>query len=1233
MLVRSLTLLVSALFCLCVGKSQQYGANRVIPPSPTAASLGAYGDVQVGYYTGTAGIQVPLYTLVQGDIKMSFALSASARGLQVAEAPGWVGSGMTLAGGGVITRSTAGLPDDLHIGFDVGYYYKRSYVSQINTGMLNGTTTWLQMDDVVNSMVDLQPDIYSYNFNGYSGRFYIDLSGNIYSFSYDNVLFEPTDYNNSTADHALSKFFEKWKATTPDGLQYFFEAREWTNSTAYIGTQQRYFWHVSSWYLTKVLSPQGHQVLISYTSPNTQKPRLQEAYFDKIGKWECGVNDPVFGTTVNAPSTTLTETIHMSSVQCTNATVLFQTSVRNDLYQQYTYGTPTCSIPSTCQEDRKLDKIIIKNVHGAVVNQFDFTYYENPSARLQLTSLKEAGKTPYTFEYNGNIPVTYSNKSIDHWGYYNGANNVNLIPVTQVVIPAMNINASYGTANRLPNITYGQLGSLKKITYPTGGSTEFEYQQNDYAYVKQNAVGGGNQPAGGIRIYKITNRDAVTSQTLIKEYEYIESGTTSSGVVGSEPLYQIHIYNIPTSCGQVFWLQSGSIFPLSYTAGSTIGYGRVKEKFSDGSENIYTFKTFYDHPDEVMALVYPLNPTSNNGTILELGPRTSKDHLRGRLVGTVMKDKYGNTVKEITSNYIVKTGNAHQETFFAFTPVNDPGSQNTGGQHPVFFPIMVGYRLKSEWVVKTQDIEKTHDAVNNVDIVIQTDYSYDNATHIQLTKKTQTNSKAETVEILYRYPGDALVSPSPTTAEQDAIDELIEARAYSTLLEQEQTVSSVSIERQRFTYKQFTPAVFPLLHKVSEESNGAGLVEKLRVDEYDAAGNLTERIAKDKILSKYIWDYSNSMPIAEVSGLTTGAKLAYTSFESDNTGGWTLSNVNYIAAVHGGITGRRAYNITGEVSKTGLDENTIYTVSFWVDGDKPEITKTNANNTTSNIDNLFQLKTTLGNWKLYKGTVSGAVGIKIVKHTNDALTYIDEVRLFPSGAVIGTYTYDPLVGITSQCDVNDHILNYSYDPYGRLLMLRDEDKNIVKRYCYNYNTQSDNCEFFGNAALSRPFQKQCSYGYTGTTVDYTVPANTYWAYTQTEADAMAWAESSANGLAFANFNGACEPVIIYAVLSTENITGSGTDYFGDVVVRFYSDENRTIPFSVQNLSVNVREDVHGGLCGCLASWTNYSINCNGDTVVLFPSTVLYQQINGSGEIDYMEHYFTLLVGTGYVGGQ
>ena len=63
---------------------------------------------------------------------------------------------------------------------------------------------------------------------------------------------------------------------------------------------------------------------------------------------------------------------------------------------------------------------------------------------------------------------------------------------------------------------------------------------------------------------------------------------------------------------------------------------------------------------------------------------------------------------------------------------------------------------------------------------------------------------------------------------------------------------------------------------------------------------------------------------------------------------------------------------------------------------------------------------------------------------------IDEVRIYPADAMMTTYTYQPLAGVTSETNPSGRTIIYEYDAFGRLKYVKDEDGNIIKEHRYNY---------------------------------------------------------------------------------------------------------------------------------------------------------------------------------------
>ncbi len=282
----------------------------------------------------------------------------------------------------------------------------------------------------------------------------------------------------------------------------------------------------------------------------------------------------------------------------------------------------------------------------------------------------------------------------------------------------------------------------------------------------------------------------------------------------------------------------------------------------------------------------------------------------------------------------------------------------------------------------------------------------------------------------------------------------------------------------------------------------------MQYKDYDAKGNILSYSKKNNLENSYIWGYNNAYQIAEIKAASI-SNVAFTSFEEDGTGNWAFSGTKDAIA----FTGKKSYilSATSPIIKTGLDVSKTFIVSYW-------------SKTTSATVNGATVATGISRngWTYYEHTLpASTTGINIT-----GTVTIDELRLFPKGALMTTFTYEPLIGMSSQCDANNIVTYYEYDGFNRLKLIRDQDNNIIKKYCYNYQGQQETCGMIANEVKTGIYSPVCPAGsvLAGPPVVYTVPAGTHYANTLAAANLLAQNDVTANGQAYANANGICCPL-------------------------------------------------------------------------------------------------------------
>ncbi len=457
--------------------------------TPNAASLGKFGDIPVGHYNGIPNISIPLYTIQYGDITIPITLSYHAGGMRVPEEASWVGLGWNLQPGGTFTHQLIGddSEDNLESCFPTvyeenNYFYPMACGDPLLENECNGDDNFCYGGDPYG--IDLQPDYYIYNFPGYSGRFTIDQNGEQKFVQKSNLKIEPGDPHDliDNADQIL----ECWTITTIDGYIYIFNALEVTYTNHYEELKPS-----KTVYLTDIFSPNNRHVIFCYQ-------KLSDIH--------------------SLPSLTEMDNPHCSSpckewdLQETKSDPLFLTKI------DFSIGSVEFILSDRLDNnEKKLDKIIIKRTlnETETIKEIDLQYdyfegdpamgdflerdpsfvypLDHRSKRLKLVGLVERSgnkeNAPYFFEYYEEHRLPYKTSyARDYWDFFNGqGSNTSLLPdftrfsSTYCDFVHETYSEPYSNSDRNPDEDYTHIGTLKRITYPLGGYSEFEYEPNDFS--------------------------------------------------------------------------------------------------------------------------------------------------------------------------------------------------------------------------------------------------------------------------------------------------------------------------------------------------------------------------------------------------------------------------------------------------------------------------------------------------------------------------------------------------------------------------------------------------------------------------------------------------------------------------------------------------------------------------------------------------------------------------------
>ncbi|MEM1003565.1 MAG: hypothetical protein AAGH46_13040, partial [Bacteroidota bacterium] len=473
---------------------------KLIPNSPEAQAFAEYGSTPVNMYVGKPEIAIPIYTIKSGPIEMPISLTYDASGIKVNQLATSVGLGWNLNLGGMITRNVKGLPDQGN-GADVKVYSEE--VQDLFDFFIGGSNVLpiVQSDDIeankVKSIlskyeisdVDLEADTFTFSAAGLSGTIVID---------YKNSQAFCQEHPDIIVNYQFNSNIQSWEIIDTHGIKYTFSQKETTWSDFSILGNEYDNLYTSAWYLTE-LSHNNNSIQLNYSS-GVEWQNEQEAFNNEVtiynGDLDCHTGEVTFST--HNPPVNIGE---YKIRQPTLSTVKVNGELALSVKQSSTDRADLAG-------RKKIDGIVIHStLTGDRVKAFEFvhSYFTTPEGfdnelnkRLKLDEIRTYGQDnntssqwpitgaqyqSYFFHYiNENQLPARDSASQDYWGYYNGSPHNGMVAGnTDRRYELMNLSVQGGIsnngANRKPNFDKLQNGTLNKITYPTGGSTQFYYRQ------------------------------------------------------------------------------------------------------------------------------------------------------------------------------------------------------------------------------------------------------------------------------------------------------------------------------------------------------------------------------------------------------------------------------------------------------------------------------------------------------------------------------------------------------------------------------------------------------------------------------------------------------------------------------------------------------------------------------------------------------------------------------------
>ena len=581
------------------------------PTAPDVQAMIRYGGGSyVNMYTGAASYAINLYTYKDRDFTIPISITYNGDGFMPGRNSGCVGTGWSLNVGGVITREVRGLPDEstshtyaaktkgdgsadnvFALASASGYghgalkqmlrdYNRMTSVDvygfgarKVSSGRMKpvdyaysgeiGREYVLFQEEITLSSpknFETESDLYHFSFMGINGSFILGDNGECIVLNSDSPAGELQITYNYDDESPLQTTFT---ITAGNGYSYTFGHIDTCTSSGSWGAENETpesEASVSCWKLTGIESHLGMKAEFVYQDAGSVETISNAVCLDNLTLTDAGGN---------RSETWAGNGLHRRGTVTNRVDLSLLTMIRVQ---------GRANIFFTYDGSHRLVSFLVNNMFDKRVRSCDITYTSIRKQSL-LKTIWLSGEGKYTFEYydeekdTGWFPQQPTWKE-DWYGYYSREvqdpdGNEKSLPIFSMRLKESRHKFDFEGTRAL---------MLKRMNYPTGGHSEYHYEQNSYTSKPGRKESIPETVTGGVRVARIDTYTSGDSLRLSRRFRYLSATGKCSGMLYEEP----HVYFKYRLEAPTLTIEREVV---SYLAGQPqgghIGYSRVLEEVSD----------------------------------------------------------------------------------------------------------------------------------------------------------------------------------------------------------------------------------------------------------------------------------------------------------------------------------------------------------------------------------------------------------------------------------------------------------------------------------------------------------------------------------------------------------------------------------------------------------------------------------------------------------------------------